>query len=315
MALTLLAGAGCAQLGPQPTFVPPTKTPKPTFTPTTAALPTQTALPAPTTAAPTAAQPPPPPTATLAPTAAPPTATATPIPAPKFTANQSVNVRRGPGTNYGLIGEITQGQSHDITGKNAAGDWLQFNFRGQPAWVFAALVAVSGDAGRIQLAQNIPAPPPPPPTAAPTPVPQPTAPSAPPAPLNRFQLLKNSPGEHCDPNSSMTYFDGFVRHRDNSLYNHVCVHIRYYEPRVTKCTGCDGVGDGFWSFSPFGRAADPGTYVEIFVVECPPSIPAGGVTQNTPGGFSGSNLTPLSDKWTKVINESVECHGITFVGD
>jgi len=306
LALTLLAGAGCAQLGPQPTFVPPTKTPKPTFTPTTAALPTQTALPAPTTAAPTAAQPPPPPTATLAPTAAPPTATATPIPAPKFTANQSVNVRRGPGTNYGLIGEITQGQSHDITGKNAAGDWLQFNFRGQPAWVFAALVAVSGDAGRIQLAQNIPAPPPPPPTAAPTPVPPPTAP---PAPQYPFLLVKGV--ERCDPNPGQTYFNGYVRYRNNSPRNGVCVHIAFYGPRNTKCSGCDGVGDGVWGFSPFGGPAPKGTTVEIYVVSCPASMPPGGQTQQS--GFG--DLTPRSEKWVYTVNDSVQCTGITFAGD
>ena len=306
LALTLLAGAGCAQLGPQPTLVPPTKTPKPTFTPTTAALPAQTALPAPATAAPTATQPPPPPTATLAPTAAPPTPTATPIPAPKLTANQSVNVRGGPGTNYALIGEIGQGQSHDITGRNAAGDWLQFSFRGQPAWVFAALVAVSGDAGRIQLAQNIPAPPPPPPTAAPTPVPPPTAP---PAPQYPFLLVKGV--ERCDPNPGQTYFNGYVRYRNNALRNGVCVHIAFYGPRNTKCSGCDGVGDGVWGFSPFGGPAPKGTTVEIYVVTCPASMPPGGQTQQS--GFA--DLTPRSEKWVYTVNDSVQCTGITFAGD
>jgi hypothetical protein len=40
-------------------------------------------------------------------------------------------------------------------------------------------------------------------------------------------------------------------------------------PRNTKCSGCDGVGDGVWGFSPFGGPAPAGTTVEIFVVECP----------------------------------------------
>jgi hypothetical protein len=304
---SLLLATGCTQLGPKATPVPPTKTPKPTFTPTPAVTPTPLVLP-------TATKPPATPTAVPtnmpvpSPTPVPPTATPTPVPAPKFTANQDVNVRRGPGTNYQLLGGISRGQSFEITGRNNASDWLQFTYNGQPAWVFTNLVTVSGDAGSIKVAQNIPAPPP---TAPPPPPTTPPQPTAPPAPQYPFQLVKNSPGERCDPNTGMTYFSGFVRYRNNALRNGVCVHIAFYGPRNTKCSGCDGVGDGIWSFSPFGGPASRGTTVEIYVVTCPTSLPRGGQTQQT--GFG--DLTPRSDKWVYTVNDSVQCTGITFVGD
>ncbi|MGB5052674.1 MAG: hypothetical protein WBO46_27230, partial [Caldilineaceae bacterium] len=115
--------------------------------------------------------------------------------------------------------------------------------------------------------------------------------------------------ERCDPNPGTTYFNGFTRASDNSLINAVCVHIAFYGPRNTKCSGCDGVGDGNWGFSPFGGPAPAGTTVEIYVVQCPGSMPAGGQTEGS--GFG--DLTPQSPKWVKTINESVQCTGITFV--
>lgn len=301
LALTLALSAACA--APVATPAPPTKTPKPTFTLTPAWTPTPqvfpTATPIPPTATPEA-------TATPAPTEIPPTAT--PIPVPRLTANQNVNVRRGPGTNHQVIGSLSGGQSAEVTGKNPAGSWLQFDYNGQMAWVIADLVTLSGDTGSIQVAQNIPTPPPPPPTARPQPtaVPPPVATAAPQYP---FQLVKGV--ERCEPHADQTYFNGFVRYRNNNPRNSVCVHIAYYGPRVTKCSGCDGVGDGVWGFSPFGGPAPKGTTVEIYVVSCPASIPAGGQTLQS--GFG--DLTPRSEKWVNTINESVKCTGITFVGD
>ena len=154
LALVLALSAAC--VAPVATPAPPTKTPKPTFTPTPAWTPTTqvfpTATPVPPTATPEA-------TATPAPTEVPPTAT--PIPAPRLTANQTVNVRRGPGTNYQVIGSLSGGQSAEVTGKNPAGNWWQFDYSGQMGWVIGDLVTLSGDTGSIQVAQNIPAPPPP----------------------------------------------------------------------------------------------------------------------------------------------------------
>lgn len=204
LGLLLVISAGCATVGPLPTAAVPTKTPKPTFTATSAvpataeAFPTATAMPATATPAQPAA------TDTPAATTVPPTET--PLPRPRLTANQNVNVRGGPGTNYAIVGRLAGGDSYDVTAKNAAGTWLQFNYDGDPGWVSAELVTVSGDANAISVAQNIPAPPPPPPTAVPVPtaVPQPTSP---PAPRYEFNIALV---QRCDRQPAGNWFDGTV---------------------------------------------------------------------------------------------------------
>lgn len=303
-----------------PTPVPaPTRTPKPTFTATPVNTPTPevppTATPLPPT--PTPAVPPTPTPVPPTPTPeAPPTPTPlppTPTPQPKPVAvvqGDRVNVRKGPGTAYPLAGQVTEGTRLEIVGKNQAGDWWQVCcVSNQQAWIAGRLVQVEGDAGIVKVAANIP--PPPPPTATPRPAatPTPAAPTPTPEPQFPFVLVKGV--DKCVSNPGQTYFDGFVRYRNNNPRNGVCVHIAFYGPRNTKCSGCDGVGAGVWGFSPFGGPAQAGTTVEIFVVQCPDSMPAGGQTAHT--GFG--DLTPLSEKWIYTINESVECHGITFAGD
>jgi hypothetical protein len=114
--------------------------------------------------------------------------------------------------------------------------------------------------------------------------------------------------EACAPNAGNTYFEGYVRDANNNLLNGVCVHIAFYEPRGTKCSGCDGVGDGKWGFSPFGGPAPSGVPIEIFVVPCEGPMPMGGQTEQS--GFG--NLTPQSPKWTRTITSSEQCTGITF---
>ena len=224
--ILIVAVAGCTSIGPQPTPVAPTKTPKPTFTPTPDWTPTPVvfATAAPVAAAPTAevaapAQPDTPnqPMATEAPAAEQPTAepaTAAPSSVTRLTASQTVNVRRGPGTNYPVIGRLTAGQAFPVTGKNARGDWYQFDFDGQSAWVIANLVSVSGDPAAVQVAQNIPAAPAPRPTARPQP--RPTSPPPPPAqpqptavPVRRYEfnvaLLQK-----CERQPAGNWFDGTV---------------------------------------------------------------------------------------------------------
>ena len=316
-ALTMMVASGCAlaelvssnDTGPAPT---PSFTPKPTFTPTTQV--TIEPIVAPTftpTATPDAT-----PTPVDTPTPeVPPTPEPTPTPetARLVINNPTLNVRSGPGTTYGAIGQARNGERYDVLGKNAAGSWYQINFNGQTGWVAGQYVAIEGDANNIQVAGNIPAPPvqptrPPAPTAAPQPT-APPVPTSPPAPTFPFSLVQGV--ERCDPNAGTTYFEGFVRRRDNSPMNGVCVHVAFYGPRNTKCSGCDGVGDGNWGFSPFGGPAPAGTTVEIFVVECPGAMPLGGQTEST--GFG--NLTPNSEKWTRTINASEQCTGITFVAN
>jgi uncharacterized protein YraI len=348
--LAALLLAGCGGLGGAEATPLPTRTPLPTFTATpeggapvesippsdaaaeATAPPADAAQPPADAAAPPAAVPvtdtqgttdtdavvinTPAPAQTPTP-AAPPTAAAAQV-----TTNDIVNIRSGPGTAYGLVGSAQTGETFPVTGKNQAGDWWQINYNGQTGWIFGQLVSASGTEG-VAVAQNIPAVP----TAAPvpptnTPAPQPTAPpaaAAPPpaeapaqpttAPVQASDNLPYALGGsvNCQPNPGITYFKGFTRDAANNLINGVCIHIAFYEPRTTKCSGCDGVGDGNWGFAPFGNNTAPrGTPIEIYVVECPPNLPLSGQSE----GFT--NLTPQSPKWTRVINDSEQCEGITF---
>ena len=62
-----------------------------------------------------------------------------------FTVNRdSVNVRSGPGTNYGIVGQVKRGQEFRPNGRNQAGTWLRFSWRGSYGWVAAWLMTVEG---------------------------------------------------------------------------------------------------------------------------------------------------------------------------
>jgi len=217
LAVMALAIAGCAQLSPEATPAPPTKTPKPTFTHTPDWTPTAEVFPTFTPVPPTATPEPVEPAAEEAtPTEA--AASEEPTAAPeavRLTVNQTANIRSGPGTNYAAIGRLSAGDSYPILGKNAAGDWYQFEIEGREGWVTASLVTVTGDAAAIQVAQNIPPPPTarPRPTAAPRPTnppAQPTAapqPTAPPAPRYEFNIAAV---QACNRQPAGNWFEGTV---------------------------------------------------------------------------------------------------------
>jgi TolB protein len=60
----------------------------------------------------------------------------------------TLNLRQGPGTNYAVIGKLTQGAQVAIIGRNAAGDWYQVRpTGGSTGWVSGApaLVQATGD--------------------------------------------------------------------------------------------------------------------------------------------------------------------------
>lgn len=243
----------------------------------------------------------------------PPPPTETPTPAnATLTVADTANLRGGPGTTYSIVGAANSGESFPIIGKSPDGQWWQVTFNGQPAWLFGQLVTTQ-NADAVAIAQNIPVAP----TAAPAPPPEPTATPAPvaaapaapapaPAPVDNYPYgLLNT--ERCDPNAGQTYFQGFTRDSNNNPINAVCIHLFFYEPRTTKCSGCDGVGDGNWGFSPFNGPAPRGTQVEIYVVECPGPLPKGGQTD-----FPNGAPVQQSPKWTRTINDSEQCTGITF---
>ena len=88
---------------------------------------------------------PPPPTVVPTTTPVPPTPTATPIPA-KVTANQLVNLRQGPGTNFSIAGQMPIKTTATILGKSEDGKWYQVAYpdASHPTWVSAAFVTVTG---------------------------------------------------------------------------------------------------------------------------------------------------------------------------
>jgi hypothetical protein len=297
LALALLAGAGCAANTPEEVVLPPTKTPKPTFTATAEWSPTPVEFATATPAIP----PTPETTATPEPTEIPPSPT--PEPAPSFTANQNVNVRSGPGTNYSRLGTLSAGQSFEILGKNAAGNWLQFVYDGDPAWVTVDLVSVSGDLGAVEVAQNIPAPPvaaaPPPAPTSPPPPPQPTSPPPPPQPAYDWMYVSGS--AIAAPQCGTPNFQGQVQYKDGSPQNGVCVYIDHYGPRQIKFSGSGGQGNGNWGFSPCGQGDCNGP-TTIYVVECPPGIQDGGVNADE----IGVPPSPKSDKFTVSITDKCQ---------
>ncbi len=126
-----------------------------------------------------------------------------------------------------------------------------------------------------------------------------------PAPDHPYRYVQGS--AQCEPNAGVSYYKGEVRDREGRLQNAVCVHVAFFGPRNTKCSGCDGVGDGQWGFAPVSGPAPAGIPVEIFIVPCPANLP--------PGGQSGDwgDLTPQSDKWLFTTDAtSMQCSGITF---
>jgi uncharacterized protein YgiM (DUF1202 family) len=173
LVLTLAVASACvsSRVSRLPLGTPvPSKTLRPTFTPTTekpTLEPTPTAAPVEITSPTPLIEDKPTESSTEAPT---------PTEAPaaaQFTVNSAtLNVRGGPGTNYAAIGRLTRGETRDITGKNAAGDWWEFDFDGRKGWVSGSLVTATAG-GDVQVAANIPAPPTPRPTARP--VARPTA--------------------------------------------------------------------------------------------------------------------------------------------
>lgn len=117
---------------------------------------------------------------------APLTPTATPAPKARlFVEQELINVRTGPGTEYGLGGTATKGQEFDIIAKNQAGDWWQICcVNGEPVWVLNQLARVENTTN-VPVAVNIAAPAAPV-AAAPAPAqpaaPAPAEPTATPAP-------------------------------------------------------------------------------------------------------------------------------------
>lgn len=186
-------------------------------------------------------------------------ATETPTPesaaVPEVVVNTNMNVRNGPGTNYGIVGAANQGQRYPVTGKNQAGDWWQIDYNGQTGWVFAQLVTPS-NTETVSVATNIPDPPPPPaPTntpVPPAPEPQPEVQQPAPQPSTNYEFNR-ALLQRCDPNAGVTYVQGTV-YKNSSPANGYNVAFSYAPdgPIVAQVVsgphaGYEGWGTGFYS--------------------------------------------------------------------
>ncbi|MEZ4861504.1 MAG: SH3 domain-containing protein [Caldilineaceae bacterium] len=293
--------AGCTRVNAAP---PPTRTPIPTFTPTATydALATLVAEADSATATASA------PTVTPTPTTTD-TPTITPTPTPEVAQvliTQPVNIRVGPSLAHAIIGAATAGEQFPVTAKSNDDAWWQITYNGQLAWIYAELVE-NHHTDAVPVAVSIPTlPPPPPPTATPIPTAT-TTPVASPTPTPHYTYDLDYGGD-CHATDKLPQFRGIVEYKDGSPRNFACVHIAFWGPRQTQCSGCDSAGDGLWGFAPFGDSAPADTTVEIFVVNCPSEgVPPGG--QN--GNFV--NLTPLSPKWIHRVSGKELCTDVTFV--
>lgn len=114
-------------------------------------------------------------TAAPLPTIPPPTAVASPTPegVTATVKNGSLNVRRGPGTNYDVVGRLRQNDVVQVVGVSPAGDWLAITFVQQQGWILANLVSINGALNTVPIVEPPPSPTPPPATDTPTPQPFP----------------------------------------------------------------------------------------------------------------------------------------------
>jgi hypothetical protein len=86
-------------------------------------------------------------------------------------SSQAVNVRFGPGTNYGIVGSLAEGANAPVVGRLEDNSWYQIDRgSGSVGWVSLTVVTLSGDCSSVPLVS----PPPPP---LPTMPPNPTLPS------------------------------------------------------------------------------------------------------------------------------------------
>ncbi|NJM41775.1 MAG: SH3 domain-containing protein [Anaerolineae bacterium] len=117
-------------------------------------------------------------------------------------------MRKGPGLNYDILGQLQASQSVPVRGKSEDGAWWQVSFQGAPdgvAWVNGQVVTFTGDATKIAVAKAPPAPTAAPVTAAPAadvqivPIGPTAAPVAPPTPIPAAAVLPYAQSVSFDP--------------------------------------------------------------------------------------------------------------------
>ncbi|MBZ0301077.1 MAG: SH3 domain-containing protein, partial [Anaerolineae bacterium] len=66
----------------------------------------------------------------------------------QITAADSLNIRRGPGTSFAVVGKMLFEAQADVLGRDASSVWWQIDYQGVVGWVSARY-------GRIQPDANI----------------------------------------------------------------------------------------------------------------------------------------------------------------
>ncbi|MEZ4658805.1 MAG: SH3 domain-containing protein [Caldilineaceae bacterium] len=186
--------------------------------------------------------------------------TATVAPSPAVAAISPLNVRNGPGLAYLIVAAMQAGETADVIGKNAAGDWWQVSLsNGQTGWVFGQLVTTQGDMNSVALITDIPEPPTPEPVAvASTPEPAPPAEAPPPAPSGPdFRMIErrlwsvtenggrmDGPSVICGEKRELVVH---VLDAAGNPLNGVAVQVVYGNKEI-YVTGSQGKGDGVSTF-------------------------------------------------------------------
>lgn len=132
------AAAGCGP-GPEEAATPTAVKPTHTLTPTKVMQLTRT--PTPTK------------TSTSTPTKTP---TKTPTPQPiAIVDTEGLNVRKGPGTDYDILGSVKRGDELVIVGRLADKSWYQIEYEELKGWVFGGLV-IAENADQVPVITDIP---------------------------------------------------------------------------------------------------------------------------------------------------------------
>lgn len=96
---------------------------------------------------------------------------------PVVTTNTDANVRSGPGQVYGILGQLPQGSSANVAGKNSDGSWWYIEFAAGPnghAWIAGSVTTAICIPSTLAIVAAPPTPIPPTFTQTPTPTSTPT---------------------------------------------------------------------------------------------------------------------------------------------
>lgn len=248
-----------------------------------------------------------------------------------------VNLRRGPGTEHAIDGQVREGMQLSVTGRNAAGDWLQIispQAAGELVWIFGALTDI--DTATVLTLAEV--------TVVEVRVEAPVAPDEPAAPVATPALRPASPG-------AATIQDCAQWHRVNPNETRLAQITDWYgldlaavaarnglNPEAPLTTGmelCLDLGEpGHRTAPPTvpgiptaprpAPAGAPGAVVRMetgdcrthggFAYECPDlpdfperavkSVPGVPVLYHAPGSYDRSEHPGLAYEWELVFSDS-----------